>query len=47
MKRECQPHCFSTLNHTLAYCYDAGRIFRWIAKQAANGFQETTGSVED
>jgi MoaA/NifB/PqqE/SkfB family radical SAM enzyme len=47
IKHQCQPHCFSTLNHTLAYCYDAGRIFRWLLKQAANGFQGTTGSVED
>ena len=47
IKRQCQPHCFSTLNHTVAYCYDAGRIFRWLAKQAANGFRGTTGSFED
>jgi MoaA/NifB/PqqE/SkfB family radical SAM enzyme len=47
LKRECQAHCFSTLNHTLAYCYDAGRIFRWVLKQAKNGFQGTTGSVDD
>jgi MoaA/NifB/PqqE/SkfB family radical SAM enzyme len=46
MKRQCQPHCFSTLNHTLAYCYDAGRIFRWVMKQAANGFRGTTGGVD-
>ena len=46
-KRECQPHCFSTLNHTLAHCYDAGRIFRWMLKQAANGFRGTTGSFDD
>ena len=48
LKRACQPHCFSTLNHTVAYWYDAGRIFRWLAKQAANGFRGTTGgSAED
>ena len=47
IKRECQPHCFSTLNHTLAYCYDAGRVIRWILKQARNGFQGTTGGFED
>ena len=22
------PHCFSTLNHNLAYCYDASRAIR-------------------
>jgi hypothetical protein len=45
--KECQPHCFSTLNHTLAYCYDAGRIIRWLLKQTANGFRGTTGSVDE
>ncbi len=47
VKCECQRHCFSTLNHTLAHCYDAGRIFRWMVKQAANGFRGTTGSFDD
>jgi MoaA/NifB/PqqE/SkfB family radical SAM enzyme len=44
MKTECQPHCFSTLNHNLAYCYDAARVIKWVAKQAARGFQGTSGS---
>jgi MoaA/NifB/PqqE/SkfB family radical SAM enzyme len=44
MKKGCEPHCFSTLNHNLAYCYDAGRAFKWVAKQAARGFQGVTGS---
>jgi MoaA/NifB/PqqE/SkfB family radical SAM enzyme len=47
LKRECQPHCFSTFNHTLAYCYDAGRVFRWLIKQATHGFRGTTGSFDD
>ncbi len=47
MKRDCQPRCFSTLNHNLAYCYDAGRAFRWVLKQALNGFHGTTGSFEE
>jgi MoaA/NifB/PqqE/SkfB family radical SAM enzyme len=47
MKQECQPHCFSTLNHNLAYCYNASRAIRWVLKQAAIGFQGTTGSFED
>lgn len=47
IKRQCQPHCSSTLHHTLAYCYDGGRIFRWLARQAANGFRGTTGSFEN
>jgi MoaA/NifB/PqqE/SkfB family radical SAM enzyme len=46
MKRECQPHCFSTLNHNLAYCYDAGRAIRWVLKQARRGFQGTSGSFD-
>jgi len=44
MKDGCQPHCFSTLNHNLAYCYDAGRAIRWVAKQALRGFQGVSGS---
>jgi MoaA/NifB/PqqE/SkfB family radical SAM enzyme len=44
MKTGCQPHCFSTLNHNLAYCYDAGRAIKWVAKQALRGFQGTSGS---
>ena len=44
MKKGCQPHCFSTLNHNLAYCYDATRVIKWVGKQAARGFQGVTGS---
>jgi hypothetical protein len=47
LKCECQKHCFSTLNHTLAHCYDAGRILRWLMKQAAHGFKSVTGSFDD
>jgi len=47
VKRQCQPHCFSTLNHNLAYCYDAERAFKWLMKQALNGFHGTTGSFEE
>ena len=47
LKRECQPHCFSTLNHNLAYCYDAGRVFKWVAKQTLRGFQGTTGAFDE
>jgi MoaA/NifB/PqqE/SkfB family radical SAM enzyme len=47
MKVGCQRHCFSTLNHTLSYCYHASRAIRWVLKQAANGFRGTTGSFED
>jgi MoaA/NifB/PqqE/SkfB family radical SAM enzyme len=44
MKEGCQPHCFSTLNHNLAYCYDAMRVIRWVGKQAMRGFQGVSGS---
>lgn len=47
IKRGCQPHCFSTLNHNLSYCYDAGRAIRWTLRQALRGFQGTTGGFED
>jgi hypothetical protein len=44
MKKECQPRCFSTLNHNLAFCYNDGRAAQWILKQAMRGFQGLTGS---
>jgi len=47
MKVECQKRCFSTLNHNLAYCYNASRAIRWVLKQAAHGFQGTTGSFDE
>jgi len=43
-KEECQPHCFSTLNHNLAFCCNDERAVRWILKQAVRGFQGVTGS---
>jgi hypothetical protein len=47
MKVSCQPHCFSTLNHNLAYCYNASRALRWVLRQAVRGFQGTTGSFDE
>jgi MoaA/NifB/PqqE/SkfB family radical SAM enzyme len=44
MKNSCESHCFSTLNHNLAYCYDALRVIKWVGKQALRGFQGVTGS---
>jgi hypothetical protein len=41
-KKSCQPHCFSTLNHILAYCYNDGRVIKWMLRQALNRFQGTT-----
>jgi MoaA/NifB/PqqE/SkfB family radical SAM enzyme len=46
MKKGCQPHCFSTLNHNLAYSYDDARAIRWVLRQAARGFQGVTGSFD-
>ena len=47
MKVTCQKHCFSTLNHNLAYCYKASRAIWWVLKQGAHGFQGTTGNFDD
>jgi MoaA/NifB/PqqE/SkfB family radical SAM enzyme len=47
MKKTCQKHCFSTLNHNLAYCYNDARVIRWLWKQALNRFQGATGGFED
>lgn len=47
MKQTCQTHCFSTLNHNLAYCYDIARAIKWTLRQAARGFQGVTGSFEE
>jgi len=47
MKETCQQHCFSTLNHNLAYCYHLGRAAKWVLKQALHGFQGTTGSFDE
>jgi len=46
-KRDCRPHCFSTLNHNLSYCYQASRAIKLTLKQAIRGFRGTTGSFED
>jgi MoaA/NifB/PqqE/SkfB family radical SAM enzyme len=47
MKKTCQRHCFSTLNHNLAYCYNDARVIRWVWKQAMNRFQGGIRSFED
>jgi|SoiMetStandDraft_2_1073263.scaffolds.fasta_scaffold819503_1 hypothetical protein len=44
MKQSCQKHCFSALNHNLAFCYNDARVLRWVIKQAARRFQGATGS---
>jgi MoaA/NifB/PqqE/SkfB family radical SAM enzyme len=47
MKKTCQLHCFSTLNHNLGFCYNDARVIKWVAKQARRGFQGVTGSFEE
>ena len=33
MKSTCQRHCFSTLNHNLAYCYNDARVIKWLVQR--------------
>jgi hypothetical protein len=33
MKKTCQERCFSTLNHSLAYCYDDARVIKFVWTQ--------------
>lgn len=47
MKKTCQKHCFSTLNHNLGYCYNDARVIKWLWKQARNGFKGGARSFED
>jgi MoaA/NifB/PqqE/SkfB family radical SAM enzyme len=47
MKKSCQPHCFSTLNHIVAFCYNDARVIKWLFKQAMNGFQGVTNWSDD
>ena len=42
MKQDCQPHCFSTLNHIVAYCYNDARVIRWLVKQGAESLPRVT-----
>jgi MoaA/NifB/PqqE/SkfB family radical SAM enzyme len=45
MKRSCEPHCFSTLNHNLARCYDDARVIGAFFRNAKNRFQGISGNV--
>jgi hypothetical protein len=47
MKKECQTHCFSTLNHNLGYCHNDARVIKWVLRQAARGFQGVTGTFQE
>jgi MoaA/NifB/PqqE/SkfB family radical SAM enzyme len=46
MKTDCEPNCFSTLNHIVGWCYNDGRVIRWLLKQARHGFQGIRGNLE-
>jgi MoaA/NifB/PqqE/SkfB family radical SAM enzyme len=46
MKKSCQTHCFSTLNHNLGFCYNDSRVVKWVLKQASHKFQGVTGSFD-
>lgn len=46
MKKECELHCFSTLNHILAYAYHNTRVIKFILHQARNGFTKIDGTIE-
>lgn len=46
MKQGCETNCFSTLNHILSFCYNDGRVIRWLLKQAAHGFQGVQGNMD-
>jgi MoaA/NifB/PqqE/SkfB family radical SAM enzyme len=46
MKRVCEPNCFSTLNHIVGWCYNDARVVKWLARQAAHGFQGIHGNFE-
>ncbi len=47
MKKACQPHCFSTLNHIVGFCYNDARVIKWLFKQAMHGFQGVTNWSDD
>jgi MoaA/NifB/PqqE/SkfB family radical SAM enzyme len=47
MKKTCQQHCFSTLNHNLGYCYNDARLIKWLWQQARNGMNGGVRSFED
>ena len=46
MKVTCEPNCFSTLNHIVGWCYNDARVVKWLARQAAHGFQGIRGNFE-
>ena len=48
MKKHCQRHCFSTLNHNLAYCYDDARVIKFVWTQVVkNRLKGGAHSIDD
>ncbi len=48
MKTTCQSHCFSTLNHNLAYCYNDTRVIKSLCSNVVkNRFRGGARSFED
>lgn len=47
MKKECELHCFSTLNHIVSHVYNNGNVIKWIIKTAMkNGLTKAEGTVQ-
>ena len=48
MKKTCQQHCFSTLNHNLGYCYNDARVIKFVwTNLVKNRMQGGARSFED
>jgi hypothetical protein len=46
MKKTCQKHCFSTLNHNLAHFDDDARVIKWMWENVKRGFRGGVRSFE-
>jgi MoaA/NifB/PqqE/SkfB family radical SAM enzyme len=46
MKKTCERHCYSTLNHIVGFGYNDRRVITWLFKQARHGFQGIRGNFE-
>jgi hypothetical protein len=47
MKKSCQRHCFSTLNHNLACCYDDSRVIKFAGHKSSRIAGKTEQAVVD
>jgi hypothetical protein len=48
MKKTCQEHCFSTLNHNLAHCYHDARAIKFVRTNLVkNRIKGSAKSFED